>query len=91
MWRVYVGLAREKTMWHDSGARWLPIRTLFATLPGVKVANVTCLLTSANERDVFFWVFQHKIIIWDEETQKNHLGNTRGQSERYLLHFSDMS
>ena len=48
-----------------------------------------CLLTSAHERDVFFWVSQNKIAIWDEETQKKHIGNTRGQSERYLLHFRE--
>ena len=28
---------------HESEARWLPMRTLFATLPRAKVANATCL------------------------------------------------
>ena len=62
-----------KAIWHESEARWLSLRTLFATLPGVKVTNVTCLCGSDTRGELF--------------GTRVRQGGIR--SGRYLLHFRE--
>ena len=62
-----------KAIWHESEARWLSLRTLFATLPGVKVTNVTCLCGSDTRGELF-------------GTRVRQGGFRSG---RYLLHFRE--
>ena len=47
------GRHRRKAIWHESEARWLSIRTLFATLPWVKVADATCLCGVGTKRKLY--------------------------------------
>ena len=90
--RVFVALAFNPdaschTLMHGGGQTdvfwWVrpSIQALFATLYEPQLTNMPCFFGS-HITEYPFGTKKHR---------KNHLGTTRGQSERYLLHFSDMS